>query len=70
MTSRKENETFNQNNGVELSDEALTAIMGGYDESGDWSQQCDGRSGRGHENDYGRDSRCHGLLRILGDLLC
>jgi hypothetical protein len=70
MTSRKENETLNQNNGVELSDEALAAIMGGCDEFDDWSQWFDGRRGRYHDDDYGRDFRCHGLLRVVGDLIC
>jgi hypothetical protein len=66
MNSRKENETFYQNNGVELSDEALANVVGGCGQSHDcngWGEGNDGGNGNGH----GRGCHEHGLL---GNLLC
>ena len=82
MNSRKENETFYQNNGVELGDEALAKVVGGCGDSnncnhdGGWDNgngwdNGDGNNGWGNGNGgYGRGQRCHHREPgLLGDLL-
>lgn len=79
MNSRKENETFYQNNGVELSDEALANVVGGCGQShdyNDWGDDGDDDNGNGG-NGYGRGrGRGHGHGHgchehgLLGNLVC
>ena len=68
MNSRKENETFYQNNGVDLSDEALANVVGGCGQSHNrngWDDDSDDGNGNGH----GRGCHKHGLLDKVCDLL-
>ena len=82
MNSRKENETFYQNNTVELNDEALAKVIGGGDGSdcnhgwgNGWGNSDGNGWGNGNGNGYGGNGgrgshHCPGLLGdLLGDLL-
>lgn len=71
MNTRKTNETFYQNNAVELNEEALAKVMGGCGNSGGYEQPWgQGWNGSDSNCDDGSDRRHHHCRGLLGNLLC
>ena len=71
MIARKQNETLYQNNTIELSDEALDAVLGGCGNSYD-GNQCQQNYGENQYNcgqGYGYDHREHNCGSLLGGVL-
>ena len=78
LNSRKANETFYQNNSVELNDEALANVVGGCgddnacDHNGGWDNSNGNCNSWGNGDSWGNHSSSHGCRHhsVLGDLLC